>query len=191
MNEKYLITASLLDSWTKLLTTDYLTMAKFMSVLRREQQPQSEQAKKGEEFETYMQNTCPETFNGQYQVKLSRVLKSSSNTQFLVYGRLDCLKAGKVYDYKFTQNYEVGKFAQNFQSQVYLYLVPEATEMVYIIGINKPKILRENENDKYYIYHEEYSREDLKPLKNIIDEFEDWLKSMGLWEEFKKYWKSF
>lgn len=187
----YLITATLLDAWKYLLTSEYSSMEDFMKVLQREETPTTEAQQNGFEFETWAENNIAETKNGQYQVKLSRELKSRFGTPFLVYGRLDCLKQGKVYDYKFTSSYEVGKFFNRCQTSVYLFLVPEASEMKYIIGTKKSKYqLAENEEKGYNIYSESYKREEVKPIEEIINQFEEWLKTMDLWKVYIEKWQS-
>ncbi len=90
----------------------------------------------------------------------------------MLYGRLDCLKAGVIYDYKFSSRYEVGKFYNNFQTSMYLELVPEAYKMSYIIT----KTDKFNVDD---IYVEEYRREEARPIKLDIDLFMKWIVDNG------------
>ena len=91
---------------------------------------------------------------------------------YLLYGRLDCLKAGVIYDYKFSSRYEVGKFYDNYQTPMYFELVPEAYKMAYII----------TKTDKFSvdnILREEYTRKEAQPIIPVIDEFMGWIKSNG------------
>ena len=53
-----------------------------------------EAAKTGFAFEAWAEENYMPTWGGCYQVKLAKPLGD-----FLIYGRLDCLKAGVVYDY--------------------------------------------------------------------------------------------
>lgn len=188
-----LITASLLDAWKYLLNSEYGNIDDFLNTLKRVPSETTEAQQKGFDFENWAIENYTPTLNGQYQIKASRNFISRSKTNYLVYGRLDCLKCGKIYDYKHTSKYEVGKFYGKCQTSVYLYLIPEANEMEYIIATTKPNyqlaIDKENGiNTIYNIYNEVYQREDVKPIEQIIEDFESWLKNVGLWETYKKYW---
>lgn len=194
--EEYLITATLLDSWKYLLTNEYGNLDNFISTLKREKQEQTQSQLDGFEFEDWAVANYEPTKGGQYQVKLSKPVQSSQGTRYLLYGRLDCLKNGRVYDYKHTSNYEVGKFFGRCQTACYLELVPEAKEMVYVIGKDKPayQLKYEEENgedfDPYTIYTETYTREEVKPIQEEISNFEEWLKTMKLWETYTEHWGS-
>lgn len=50
----------------------------------------------------------------------------------LLYGRLDCLKAGEIIDIKFTKSYDTGKFFSSTQHPTYFELIPEARQFTYI-----------------------------------------------------------
>lgn len=43
------------------------------------------------------------------------------NKEFLLYGKMDVIKRDTIYDIKFTDNYEIGKFLDSSQHLVYLY----------------------------------------------------------------------
>lgn len=189
--EKYLITATLLDAW-KYLFTEYGNMEDFLSTLNREERETTKAQIDGYKFEDWAIENYEPTQNGQYQVKLYKTIKSKYGTEYLLYGRLDCLKNGVVYDYKHTSSYDVGKFFNRCQTSVYLDLVPEAKEMIYIIGTDKPKYIKEmKENgNPYYIFTEKYLREEVKPIDDIISNFEEWLKKMNLWQIYKEKWLS-
>ena len=121
---KYYITPSLLNSWIYNINNG--TLEDFIKVLNKEEFEPSESILKGFEFEKYMQENYEETLNGSYQVKVSK-----EYGDYLLYGIIDCLKGGIIYDYKYTANYEVGKFYNNHQTLMYLEMVPEARKMVY------------------------------------------------------------
>lgn len=123
---KYYITPTLLNSWQYNIKNG--TLEDFIKVLNKEEFESSDSIIKGYEFEAYMQENYKETLNGAYQVVVQK-----EYGDYLLYGKVDCLKGGIIYDYKYTANYEVGKFFNNHQTLMYLEMVPEAKKMVYLI----------------------------------------------------------
>lgn len=174
---KYYITPTLLNSWTYNITNG--TLEDFIKVLNKEEFEPSESIIKGFEFEAYMQENYKETKGGAYQVVVSK-----EYVDYLLYGKVDCLKGGIIYDYKYTKNYEVGKFFNNHQTLMYLEMVPEAKKMVYLIT-NK------FEDDEIGdIFREEYTK-DLFPetMDSILHKFEAWLKEYNLFDLYAEKWK--
>lgn len=198
---KYYITPILLNSWQYNIKNG--TLEDFIKALNKEEFEQSESIQKGFEFETYMQENYKETLNGAYQVKVSK-----EYGDYLLYGIIDCLKGGIIYDYKYTKNYDVGKFFSNHQTLMYLEMVPEASKMVYLIT---------NKFDTYYpvecndiikiegamamqdvpmeysvgdIFREEYTK-DMFPetIDSILHKFENWLKQYNLFDLYTEKWK--
>lgn len=97
--------------------------------------------------------------------------------QILLYGRLDALKAGTVYDIKFSGSYDRGKYFDSTQHPMYMELVPDAERFCYIIS---------NGTD---VWTEEYRREEIPiPILATAADFLDWLKSMDLMPLFKERW---
>ena len=123
---KYYITPTLLNSWQYNIKNG--TLEDFIKVLNKEEFEPTESILKGFEYEKYMQENFGETLEGAYQVKVSK-----EYGDYLLYGIIDCLKGGIIYDYKYTKNYEVGKFFNNHQTLMYLEMVPEAKKMIYLI----------------------------------------------------------
>ena len=115
----YLITPSLLNSWKNLLEKEYVTVEDFNQVLNREPTPSSESIEKGFMFEKWCENHYPETQGGVFQYAAKKPI-SFGNMEFLLYGRMDCIKAGIIYDFKYTANYECGKYYGNPQTSAYL-----------------------------------------------------------------------
>ena len=191
---KYYITPTLLNSWQYNIKTG--SLEEFIKVLNKEQFEPTESIEKGFEFEKYMQENYEETKGGAYQVKISK-----EYGDYLLYGIVDCLKGGIIYDYKYTSNYEVGKFFNNNQTLMYLEMIPEAKKMVYLIT-NKfekeiPLIapLNYEYNGEYEykvgeIFREEYTK-DLFPetIDSILHKFENWLKQYNLFEIYAEKWK--
>lgn len=187
--KKYLLTPTLLNSWKYAIAddNDYGNLEDFVKVLSREPMETSEAIVTGFKYEDFMVNNYEPTKNGCYQVKLSKDIEVDGIT-YVLYGRLDCLKGGKIYDYKYTGTYDVGKFYGNYQTPIYLELVPEASEIEYVICNNfKDDKALENLN----IYHEVYTRNEVKvDLKNEIRDFINWLKANNLYELFCNKWES-
>lgn len=189
---KYYITASLLNSWSYCIKNG--TLEDFIRVLNKEEFEPSESIIRGYEFEAYMQENYEETKNGAYQVVVQK-----EHGDYLLYGKVDCLKGGIIYDYKYTKNYDVGKFFDNHQTLMYLEMVPEASKMVYLIT-NKFEI--EDYADIDYmdtakieytvgdIFREEYTK-DMFPetIDSILHKFEEWLKQYNLFELYAEKWK--
>ena len=174
---KTYITPTLLNSWQYNITNG--TLENFIKVLNKEEFEPSESIIKGFEFEAYMQENYEETKSGAYQVVVSK-----EYGDYLLYGKVDCLKGGTIYDYKYTKNYEVGKFFNNHQTLMYLEMVPEAKKMVYLIT-NKFE-----DDEVGDIFREEYTK-DLFPetMDSILHKFETWLKEYGLFDLYAEKWK--
>ena len=189
---KCYITPTLLNSWQYNIKNG--TLEDFIRVLNKEEFEPSESIIKGFEYEKYMQENFEETLGGAYQVKVSK-----EYGDYLLYGIIDCLKCGIIYDYKYTQNYEVGKFFNNNQTLMYLEMVPEAKKMVYLITNKFEKKeyqdlnFKDVSNIEYEvgdIFREEYTK-DMFPetIDSILYKFEEWLKQYNLFNLYTENWK--
>ena len=189
---KYYITPTLLNSWQYNIKNG--TLEDFIKVLNKEQFEPTESILKGFEYEKYMQENYEETKNGSYQVKVSK-----EYGDYLLYGIIDCLKGGIIYDYKYTKNYEVGKFFNNNQTLMYLEMVPEAKKMIYLITNKFEKIeypdikFKDTAKVEYEvgdIFKEEYTK-DLFPetIESVLHKFIEWLKAYNLYELYTEKWK--
>lgn len=189
---KYYITPTLLNSWQYNIKNG--TLEDFIKVLNKEQFEPTESILKGFEYEKYMQENYEETKNGSYQVKVSK-----EYGDYLLYGIIDCLKGGIIYDYKYTKNYEVGKFFNNNQTLMYLEMVPEAKKMIYLITNKFEKIeypdikFKDTAKVEYEvgdIFKEEYTK-DLFPetIESVLHKFIEWLKAYNLYELYIEKWK--
>lgn len=189
---KYYITPTLLNSWQYNIKNG--TLEDFIKVLNKEQFEPTESILKGFEYEKYMQENFEETLGGAYQVKVSK-----EYGDYLLYGIIDCLKGGIIYDYKYTKSYEVGKFFNNHQTLMYLEIVPEAKKMIYLITnkFDETKYsdanLKDIEKIEYVvgdIFREEYTK-DMFPetMDSILHKFEEWLKQYNLFDLYTEKWK--
>lgn len=190
MNQKkYLITASLLNSWHYVISPDnaYGNLEDFKKVLSKEPMEVTEAIQNGFNFEKYMTENYEPTKYGCYQVKLSKNITTNTGN-YVLYGILDCLKAGTIYDYKYKESYEVGSFQSSYQHSMYFEICPEANKFTYVITNNykKGKTLED-----INLYQETYLREDMNiNLYQEIDHFINWLKVNDLYDLFCKYWES-
>ena len=186
---KYLITPSLLNSWKYAISNEneYGNLEDFKKVLSREPIETTEAIETGFKFEDYMIQNYELTKNGCYQVKLSKNIITKTGN-YVLYGRLDCLKAGTIYDYKYKWSYDVGSFIDSYQHPIYFELCPEANKFEYLIS-NNYKEGKELENIN--LYHETYFRDEIKMnLADEIDNFIQWLKTNNLLGVYQEKWKS-
>lgn len=95
----------------------------------------------------------------------------------LLHGVLDYLRAGKIYDCKFSKNYYLNKYLDSPQTAMYLSLVPSAFDFTYIISDGK------------YVYREKYPREIVPPIEPTIKYFLDYLKQHDLYKIFEEKWR--
>ncbi len=101
--------------------------------------------------------------------------------KFLLYGVLDAIKAGVIYDVKFSSKSFgsaelAGKYLNSPQHPTYLYLVPEAYKFEYLVSDGKD------------LYRESYDRQETQDISEIIAEFLSTINEMGLLDIYKKFW---
>lgn len=117
-----------------------------------------------------------ELVGSQQQVTLFRDI-NVDGVDFLIHGVLDYLKAGHIYDCKFSKRYELNKYLASPQTGFYLYLVPEAFDFTYIISDGK------------YVYRERYPREIVEPIEPMIRNFMQFLDRHDLVNIYTKNWR--
>lgn len=202
--ERYLITQTLLSSWAYQFNAaeGFEEEAKedFLRTLRREKREPNENMKNGIEFEdeVYMAAAIPRPPHKKWedgilkvahiikgapvQVKASRELQVGDMT-FLVYGILDALKAGTIYDVKFLNSSMgsselAGKYLESPQHPAYFYLVPEAFEFQYLVSDGKD------------LYIEKYTRDESRHISEFIAEFINSITQLGLLDIYKENWRA-
>lgn len=119
----------------------------------------------------------------QTQVRLERDLLIGDK-QFVVYGILDALKAGTIYDVKFcNKSFHstelAGKYLNSPQHPTYFYIVPEAYQFKYLVSDGKD------------LYTETYTRNNTTPFEDIASEFVKYLEDTGLWVMFEQKWRAY
>ena len=194
-NKRFLITQSLISSWEYSFVKDG-GYQDFLKTLYRERTPPTTAMLNGQWFENVVNSVCngieiseshewyrpvtelADTLTGaQQQVKLSRNLTVNGIT-FVCYGILDFLKAGIIYDTKYSKTYHVGKYLNSPQHSMYFYLVPEARQFTYLICDGK------------YVYRETYYPDETEPIEKIIERFMDYLDKKDLVTTFCENWRS-
>ena len=175
-----LITASLLNSWIYLfdnqLSDEKIAFDDFLKVLNREPTEQTEAMKLGNEFEQECYDGKVSGISnliegGAFQVSASKIEVINGLT-FVLYG--------SIYDIKRVSRYnDVQKYYTSAQHPMYLELIPQAKEFIYLIS------------DGELIYQEKYTRKDfIKPIQEIITDFVNWLKRNDLFEKYVEKWES-
>ena len=102
-----------------------------------------------------------------------------NNVDYLLYGVLDWIGGGIIYDVKFKQNisnYSVGNYFDGTQHRMYFALVDGADSFEYLISNGKK------------VYRETYTRQECRPIEQTISDFEKWLKCCNLWEIYVEKW---
>ena len=200
---KVLITQSLLSSWGYMFRCNEdnqdAAQAAFMQVLNREPIEQSDAMRSGIQFECEVYKAAagiarqphPKWENGIQSV--SRIIKGAPvqirvrrdievcGINFLLYGVLDAMQAGTIYDVKFVSASFckvdlAGKYLDSPQHPAYLYMVPEAVNFEYLVS------------DGSDLYKETYDRASTRPISDIIAEFVHSLEALNLLEIYKEKW---
>jgi hypothetical protein len=203
--EQYLITQTLLSSWQYLFDCyegcEEDAAAEFLSTLERAKKEPTEAMQNGIEFEnnvyaaaagmrrnphpkweTGIQQIAPILKGAPVQVRLQRTL-DVDGMSFLCYGILDAMKAGTIYDVKFSNKSlgsieAAGKYLESAQHPMYFYLCPEAREFKYLLS------------DGQDLYIEAYDRDGSRDIREIIHSFLVSLKEMGLDDTYRAHWKA-
>ena len=97
---------------------------------------------------------------------------------FVLHGILDFLRAGHIWDCKYSKRYEIGKYhwSRTPQTAMYFALVPEAMDFTYIIS------------DGNYVYREKYPRDIVPPIEQTIKSFMEFLDKMNLVDTYCDKW---
>lgn len=198
---RYLMTHSLLSAWLYTMKDNPYedaenekdSMAEFLTVLRREPTEPNMAMIKGRHFEDLItaiiedradpedqwydaaKKIADRIDGGLLQYAAKREIVVDGIT-FLLYGRLDALKAGEITDIKYSGKYERGKFYESTQHPVYMELIPEAERFTYRIS---------NGRD---VWEESYRRDETRDIRPIISDFIRWLRMQELFDVYCEHW---
>lgn len=183
---KYLITATLLNnfSWFHKIASKTKEM-EFKQNLKKESIVKNEYMEAGIEFEKNVKQWIElRSFDGLYNAttnyfwcvkEIARIVKDGTwqvkgycdiqigDIEFLLYGIADVLKGPYIYDIKFVQKYEYGKYQNSPQHKIYFRLFPGCTDFYYLIA--------DGEN----VYTEHFGKDQTYSLTAEISDFWSWL----------------
>ena len=195
---KLLITQSLLGAWLyQYQAFDQASAHKdFLRVLRREKSKPTQAILDGIQFENMVTACCEgspppdghkwgqavraiadRVQGAQFQVVAQRTAVVE-DIPFLLYGRLDALKAGVIYDIKFSRGYQVGKYLDSPQHPMYFALVPEAQRFEYLVFTGSDVCV------------EQYDREDAPDIRDTIRDFIKDLEASKLGKLYCQKWET-
>lgn len=189
------ITQSLLSAWmwSFKLEGGYDS---FLKTLHREKEPPTTAMLNGQRFENIINGALdgalldptlewykpiseivPELKGAQKQVVLFKDI-TVNGVPFLLHGVLDFLKAGVIYDTKFSKTYSMGKYIDSPQHPMYFALVPEAYKFQYTIS------------DGTWVYRETYTPDQIEPIEHTISRFMDFLDKQNLVQIYVDHWST-
>lgn len=200
---RYLMTHSLLSSWLYTMkeylnedcTTERDKYQEFISVLNREPTQTTEAMQNGIDFENLVTDIthgrgeqkhiwysaaskiASIVDGGVMQYKANKTI-NMCGISILLYGRLDVLKSGTIYDIKFSKGYDKGKFISSTQHPMYFEIIPEANQFTYLIS------------NGTYVWRETYRRDETGSIIPTVHDFLEWLEMQGLLDTYKSKWES-
>ena len=218
---KYKITATLLNSWQyiwdctknigdnddsdvcydeKCDDAQKVAIESFKKVLRREPIEDTEAMARGREYEASVYRGEDDIFSpivkgGAYQVALSKDIVVQGLHIYL-YGILDALKAGHIYDIKRVQRYTPTKYDTSHQHEMYFALVPYNgynSEFTYLVKDGNDyedtkQTVSRVDFEKTHHHEKTYYREDCEDIEVVIAQFLNWLKANDLYGTYLNYW---
>lgn len=182
----YLVTTTLLNSWSYLWKVDEAyeqqSWQDFIDLLNRIRKPPNEAMQRGLQFEAdciagLVPGISEKIKGGVYQYSASKETKVG-NERVLLYGKIDVLKAGIIYDIKSTIKYELQKYHDSIQHHMYMTMIPNAVKFEYLINNGRETFI------------ETYRRDEIRPVEPTIDQFYQWLKERNLWQVYTEKWQT-
>ena len=153
----------------------------FLGTLRREQTPPNENMLRGIQYEDDcykgLTDASPIIKGGAFQIVGKKDVVVDS-VPFLMYGRLDVLKNGIIYDIKRVTRYATQKYLHSAQHGFYLDLFTNANQFTYLAF------------DGNKLHQETYYRGQYKPTEAILSDFIQWLRENNLWDVYASLWAS-
>lgn len=194
MKSKLRVTQSLLSAWEWSFLKEEGGYEDFLSALRREKKPPTKQMLEGVRFENCVNavldgekigrdhewyapvtELADKLRGAQKQVTVFRDF-SAAGVDWLLHGVFDFLKAGVIYDTKYSKSYYINKYLNSVQHPMYFALCLEARRFEYLVSDGK------------FIYTESYFPEDILPITAKLGQFKAYLEAQGLWELYVDKW---
>jgi len=185
------VTATLLNSWNYIYEVDddktKEAFDSFVKTLQRIKEPPNFFMQRGLDFEKDCYNGLVPDISkvirdGAFQVYVEKQIKVDDLDVKLV-GVLDCLKEGVIYDIKRVNQYDLQKYYQSYQHQMYFEMVEDADKFVYLVAAG-------TNNEYVSFYQEEYTRADKIDIAQVISNFFKFLRDNKLWETYIKNWET-
>lgn len=192
---KFLITQSLLSSWGWSFKLDN-GFESFLKTLNREPIQKTQPMLDGIQFENMIaayaegapldeshkwaqgiKGVGDIVKNAALQVRLSKNVVID-NVEFVLYGILDGLECGTIYDIKFSKTYKHGKYLDSPQHPMYFEICPGANRFVYVISNGKD------------VFQEEYRKDNTEPIESEIRQFMKYLDEHNLTDIYCEKWRS-
>jgi len=119
-----------------------------------------------------------EELQGSQQQVMLTADRTIDGVHFVLHGVLDYLRAGHIWDCKYSKRYYLNKYhwSNTPQTSMYFALCPEAMDFTYIIS------------DGNYVYREKYPRDIVPPIEPTIKAFMEFLDRMNLVDTYVKKW---
>ena len=153
----------------------------FLGTLRSEKTPPNENMLRGIQYEDDcykgLTDASPIIKGGAFQI-VGKKNVVVDNVAFLMYGRLDVLKNGIIYDIKRVTRYATQKYLHSAQHGFYMDLFPNARQFTYLAF------------DGNKLHQETYYRGQYKPTEAILSDFIQWLRENNLWDVYASLWAS-
>lgn len=191
---KFRITHSLLSSWLWSSQSEE-RYNDFLKTLRREPTQATQAMRDGQEFENMVYacaNGAAVPKNHKWEngvLELGKMLSGSAfqvalgrditvnDIDFRLFGILDALRFGHIFDVKFSKRYTLGKYRNSTQHSMYFALCPEAADFTYLIS------------DGDYVYRETYYPDETEHISRYIDCFMKSLYRQNLVDLYVKNFK--
>lgn len=194
---KLLITQTLLSAWRWAIgNEDGSGWEEFMTKLRRESLATNDKMRDGIEFENHvyaaLAGTIPDPklwcregvirvashISGSVlQPSLYRTVEVGGH-QFLLHGKPDAVRAGTVFDVKYSEHYHLNKYFGSPQTPMYLRIVGGSKKFEYVISDGK------------YMYLEWYYPDEVDPIESIISSFMGFLETQHLHNLYIDKWRA-
>lgn len=153
----------------------------FINMLNRIPTPENEYMKRGKEFEDLVCSGQDKEFSPIVEYGAFQVLGTKKvvidGVNVLLYGVLDVLKAGRIMDIKRVVKYSYPKYKTSHQHAIYLELFPETEDFTYLVR-----------DDYGRSHYENYTRENIEDIYQVIREFISYLKANDLFDIFTQKW---
>lgn len=153
----------------------------FLDTLNKKKTPPNEYMLRGMKYEDDcykgLTDASPIIQGGAFQI-VGKKNVVVDGIPFLMYGRLDVLKNGTIYDIKRVSRYATQKYLHSAQHGFYMDLFPDATKFTYLAF------------DGAKLHQETYYRDQCKATEAILSDFIQWLRENNLWDVYERLWAS-